>query len=187
MARSVSAPGLERTPGPDYEAPDTLVVSRREQLRALADDIRSEIVALLRERAFSTQQLAERLGMPKGTVGHHVKVLEQAGLIRVVRTRQVRALTEKFYGRTAFLFLFQSEDPEDARGIGASMLRQAAGALERSADNAGWGHVKVRLTDKDRHRFERRLGRLMDDFLAADSEGGEPCALAGVIYRRPDV
>jgi len=187
VAHSAPTPNVERLSGPDYEAPDTLLVCERGQLRALADDVRSEIVALLRERAFSTQQLAEKLGMPKGTVGHHVKVLEHAGLIRVVRTRKVRALTEKFYGRTAFLFLFQSEDPEDARGIGASMLRQAAGALERSPDGAGWGHVKVRLTDKDRHRFERRLGRLIDDFLAADSENGVPCALAGVIYRRPDV
>ena len=187
MARSTTAPAVERASGPDYEAPDTLVVCERGQLRALADDVRSEIVALLRERAFSTQELAQRLGMPKGTVGHHVKVLEQAGLIRVVRTRKVRALTEKFYGRTAFLFLFRSEDPEDARGIGASMLRQAAGALERSPDSAGWGHVKVRLSEKDRHRFERRLRRLMDDFLAADSEDGEPCGLAGVLYRRPDV
>jgi DNA-binding transcriptional ArsR family regulator len=187
MDHSEPAAAVERASGPDYEAPDTLVVSEREQLRALADDVRSEIVALLRERAFSTQQLAQRLGMPKGTVGHHVKVLEQAGLIRVVRTRKVRALTEKFYGRTAFLFFFQPEDPEDTRGIGASMLRQAAGALERSPDGAGWGHVKVKLTEKDRHRFERRLSRLMDDFLAADSEDGEPFGLAAVIYRRPDV
>jgi predicted ArsR family transcriptional regulator len=186
MDRSTSASRAEPHSGPDYEAPDTLVVCEREQLRALADDVRSEIVALLRERAFSTQQLAERLGMPKGTVGHHVKVLEQAGLIRVVRTRKVRALTEKFYGRTAFLFLIQSEDPEDARGDGASRLRGAAGSLESSSDYAGRGHVTVRLTEKDRQRFERRLGRLMDDFLAADSEAGEPYGLAGVIYRRPD-
>ena len=54
-----------------------------------------KIVVLLRERAHSTTELAEKLGLPKGTVGHHVKVLEKAGLIRVVRTRKVRALTER--------------------------------------------------------------------------------------------
>src|SRR5206468_3958555 len=59
--------------GPDYEAPDVLVVSERAQLRAIADDVRTTIVALLRERARSTQQLAHELGMPKGTVGHHLK------------------------------------------------------------------------------------------------------------------
>ena len=53
--------------------------------------------------------------MPKGTVGHHLKVLETAGLVRVVRTRQVRALTEKYYGRVARLFELKGVD-DDAGG-----------------------------------------------------------------------
>ncbi len=36
-----------------------------------------EIVVLLREKAASTTELAEKLDLPKSTVGHHVKVLEQ--------------------------------------------------------------------------------------------------------------
>ena len=51
--------------GPDYEAADTFVVSEPEQLRALGDDLRSRIVALLRERARSTQDPSEELGVPK--------------------------------------------------------------------------------------------------------------------------
>ncbi|MHB8470547.1 MAG: ArsR/SmtB family transcription factor, partial [Gaiellaceae bacterium] len=102
MVQSSSADDGQRVgnlPLPDYEADDVLVVSATEQLRALGDDLRSRIVVLLRERATSTTELAEKLGLPKGTVGHHVKVLEKAGLVRVVRTRQVRAVTEKYYGR----------------------------------------------------------------------------------------
>src|SRR5919204_4535447 len=89
----------------DYEAEDVLVVDKPDQLRALADDLRATMIALLRDRARSTQELAEELELPKGTVGHHLKVLERAGLIHVVRTRQVRALTEKYYGRVAWLFI----------------------------------------------------------------------------------
>ena len=89
----------------DYDAEDVLVVQDPKQLRALADVVRTKIVFLLRERAASITELAEALSSPKGTVGHHVKVLEQAGLIRVVRTRKVRALTEKYYGRVARLFV----------------------------------------------------------------------------------
>src|SRR5262249_37061567 len=111
---------MDQTSLVDYDAEDVLVVSDRRQLRALAGDVRTTIVALLRERARSTQQLAKELDMPKGTVGHHLKVLEQAGLIRVVATRQVRAVTEKFYGRTARLFLFEIEDAADLRALGAS-------------------------------------------------------------------
>src|SRR5437867_8316904 len=116
-------------PSPDYDAEDVLIVREPEQFRAVGDDLRSKIVVLLREHARSTTELAETLGLPKGTVGHHVKVLEKAGLIRVVRTRQVRALTEKVYGRTARLFLFKSSDDadgEDVRNVAAASLRTAA-------------------------------------------------------------
>ena len=43
-----------------------------------------------------------------------MKVLEAAGMIRVVRTRRVRAVTEKYYGRTARLFLYESTDAANA-------------------------------------------------------------------------
>jgi DNA-binding transcriptional ArsR family regulator len=164
-------------PGPDYDAPDTLLVTNREQLRAIADDLRTKIIALIRDRARSIQELSHELELPKGTVGHHVKVLEQAGLIHVVRTRQVRAVTEKFYGRTARLFLFEVEDAEDMRAIGASALRQASYELELASDRASWGFVRSRLTSADAKRFERRLKRLIEDFRAAESPEGAAHAL----------
>jgi len=169
---------------PDYEAPDVLVVSERSQLQALANDVRTTIIALLRERARSTQQLALELGMPKGTVGHHLKVLERAGLIHVVRTRQVRAVTEKFYGRTARLFLFEVEDPADARALGAAALRRAAAELEVSPDTVRFGFPKALLRHEDALRLERRLKKLTDDFLAAERPGGSPYALAVALYEQ---
>ena len=171
---------------PDYDAADTLLVDAPEQLRALADPVRSAIISLLRERAYSTHQLATELGIPKGTAGHHVKALEHAGLIHVVRTRQVRAVTEKFYGRTAKLFLYQAEDPADSRAIGATTLRRAANELERSQEGTGFGLSKSSLTAKDRKRLERRLIRLMQDFQAADTPEGVPYALVTAMYERPD-
>jgi DNA-binding transcriptional ArsR family regulator len=124
--------------------------------------------------------------MPKGTVGHHAKVLEKAGLIRVVRTRQVRALTEKFYGRTARLFLFETEDPADARALGGAMLRRAAAEIAHSPDTRRLGHPKARLTDRDMRRLERRLKRLTDDFLAAETPDGKPYALSVALYEQRD-
>jgi len=171
---------------PDYEAPDVLVVSERSQLRALANDVRTTIIALLRERARSTQQLAHELGVPKGTVGHHLKVLERAGLIHVVRTRPVRAVTEKFYGRTARLFLFEAEDPADARALGAAALRRAATELEASPDNVRFGFPKARLKEADALRIERRLKRLTDDFIAAETPSGRPYALSVALYEQRD-
>jgi DNA-binding transcriptional ArsR family regulator len=171
---------------PDYELDDILVVSERSQLRALSDDVRTAIVGLLRQRACSIQQLAHELDIPKGTVGHHVKVLEKAGLIHVVGTRKVRAITEKFYGRTARLFLFETEDPADARALGGSMLRRAAVELELSPDTGFFGHPKARLTREDARRLQRRARRLTDDFVAAENPEGEPYALAVALYEQRD-
>jgi DNA-binding transcriptional ArsR family regulator len=132
--------------------------------------------------------LAAALEMPKGTVGHHLKVLEQASLVRIVRTRQVRAMTEKYYGRVARLFQLKSVDTEGDLGGGAlaaMLLRHAADeALATGADEAGEVSVRrVRLTDKDVRRFKRRLLRLFGDFEAADVPEGELHLLTFAFFR----
>ena len=78
--------------GHDYAAKDTMVVADPKQLKAMADPLRAQFIQLLRNRARSTQEIAAELDTPKGKVAHHLKVLEAAGLIRVVRTRKVRAV-----------------------------------------------------------------------------------------------
>ena len=170
----------------DYDADDVLVVSEPRQLRALGDDLRTKIVMLMRDRARSTQELAAELGLPKGTVAHHVKVLQRAGLIRVVRTRKVRAVTEKFFGRTARLFVYEVDDPADARALGAAALRQAADELAGAPEGATFGVIATRLTPAEVKRFERRLHRLIEDFRESKASGGAPFRLATALWKGPD-
>lgn len=95
---SINRPG---PPGcPDYELPDTVSVSSSAQLRAIAEPLRSRVLDLVLQRAASVTELATALGRPKSTVAHHVGVLLDAGLLRVVRTKRVRAIDERYYGRT---------------------------------------------------------------------------------------
>ena len=65
---------------------------------------------LLRERAASTSELAVALETPKGTVGHHLKVLESAGAHSRRPYAPVRALTERYYGRVARLFVMKGDE-----------------------------------------------------------------------------
>jgi DNA-binding transcriptional ArsR family regulator len=89
---------------PDYELDDLRVVSSAKELKALADPLRETILDLLLERAATVGELAAAVGRPKSTVAHHVGVLADAGMLKIVRTRRVRAITERFYGRTARVF-----------------------------------------------------------------------------------
>jgi len=126
--------------------------------------------------------------MPKGTVGHHVKVLEKADLVRVVRTRQVRALTEKYYGRVARLFVLRSADPVSEFGGGsltALMLRQAADeAIAARADEKGeTGIVRARLAPADVTRFQKRLSKLLADFHGSADPAGDLHVLTFALFR----
>lgn len=96
----------------DYELEDELAADTPERLKALAEPIRMAICDLVLQGAMSVSELATVLGRPRGSVAHHVHVLVDAGLIRVVRSRKVRAMTESFYGRTARTYLMASADGE---------------------------------------------------------------------------
>jgi DNA-binding transcriptional ArsR family regulator len=79
-------------------------VSSPQQLRAMAGPLRSTILQLLLERAATVGELASAVGCAKSSVAYHVGVLADAGMVKVVRTRRIRAIDERFYGRTARLF-----------------------------------------------------------------------------------
>jgi DNA-binding transcriptional ArsR family regulator len=154
----------------------------------VADSTRRRILSLLRDRAASTTELAEALGQPKGTVGHHLKVLEDAGLIRVVRTRKVRAMTERYYGRLARLYRIVADEaePYDPASIGGLMLRQAADEVARDAgqgdDPSTMVVVHARVPEKHARRFARKLEELASDFQALDEEEGRVFGYVAGVY-----
>jgi DNA-binding transcriptional ArsR family regulator len=113
---------------PDYELDDRLVVTAPAQLRAMAHPLRATILDLLLERAATVAELAAAVRRPKSTVAHHVNVLVKASMLRVVRTRRVRAIDERYYGRTARLFYVGVVDRpgEDPTTVHANALSVAA-------------------------------------------------------------
>ena len=111
---------------PDYDLEDLRVVSSPAELRAMAHPVRGTILDLLLERAATVGELAAAIGRPASTVAHHVGVLADAGMLRVVRTRRVRAIDERFYGRTARIFYVGVIRPELARMLTNNLSVAAA-------------------------------------------------------------
>src|SRR5215813_1458616 len=89
---------------PDYDLADRIALTEPAQVKALSHSLRTAILGLLHERAATVTELAAALERPKSTIAHHVKVLTEARLLQVVRTRRVRGIDERFYGRTARMF-----------------------------------------------------------------------------------
>jgi putative molybdopterin biosynthesis protein len=78
-----------------------------EQVKLLADQRRMTILRLLMAQPATLQQLGDRLGHSPAWVRHHVKVLEQAGLVELTEVRTTGTVTEKFYRARAGALLLQ--------------------------------------------------------------------------------
>ncbi len=121
---------------PDYDLDELLVVTAPEQLRALADPLRATLLELLLERAATVTEMARAVDRPKSSVAYHVNLLVGAGLLRVVRTRRVRAIEERYYGRAArTLYVGTLNRPEDRR-VAAAINGLAEAAVESAAAHA---------------------------------------------------
>lgn len=116
----------------DYELSDEISADTPARLKALGDPLRQLILDLVLERSMTVTELAERVQRARGSVAHHVDLLLEVGLLQVTRTRKVRAMEERFYGRTARTINFPSHAHDgdlpffaDARAV-ADMEAMAA-------------------------------------------------------------
>jgi len=159
---------------PDYELEERKVISAPQELRAIAHPLRGILLDLLLERAATVSELAEAVGRPKSTVAHHVKVLVDVGLLRVVRTRRVRAIEEKSYGRTARNISVGRVRAEDVTPPPWS--NQLADAAEESmpaylADRMRALRHHVNISNEQAAEFWERVVALMNEFDQLPREG----------------
>lgn len=121
---------------PDYDLDEMLVITGPEQLRAVADPLRATLLELLLERAATVTEMAQAVSRPKSTIAYHVNLLVDSRLLRVVRTRRVRAIDERYYGRVArTLYIGVLSRPEDKQVVAA------INGLAEAAAEAGPAHA----------------------------------------------
>jgi DNA-binding transcriptional ArsR family regulator len=81
--------------------PETYELETLEQLRAIADELRTRIVEALAHRPMTVTQLGELLGQAPAKIHYHVRELERVGLVRLVATREKSGILEKYYRAVA--------------------------------------------------------------------------------------
>jgi DNA-binding transcriptional ArsR family regulator len=138
------------------------------QVKAVGHPVRTTILQLLHERAATVTELSESIGRPKSTVAHHVEVLTRNGLLRVVRTRKVRAIEERFYGRTARIFHIAAEPPVEGAGMLGDFNDFEVAAQESATafqDGRLWGFIRhARISEDQASQFWDRMAALVDEF-----------------------
>lgn len=175
------------------ELPATKAITTVEQLKAFADPARTRILSIIQNQPATAKQIADRLVVPPGTVGHHLQVLEAAGLAQVTARRLVRGIVAKYYTRTARIFTFNL--PQEVVGVPSvtlKMLGDARGelcdAMSAIGDDASLltAFPHLRMSEQRMEEFHARLDALVDEFIAGPpDEEGQVYGLAVAFFVAP--
>ncbi|MDQ4044407.1 MAG: winged helix-turn-helix domain-containing protein [Chloroflexota bacterium] len=170
-------------------------LSEPKQLKALSDPLRARLLRILADREATNQQLAQTIGEPQAKVLHHVRVLLDAGLIRLVDQRVRGGNVEKYYRATARLFGFRPA-PEDTAplvgGVFASITQEAVASATLWPDETPcWEGRRAKIAPERLAEFEERLQSLIADYWGSPEDPIEAdpdaptMAFVTLIYRFP--
>jgi DNA-binding transcriptional ArsR family regulator len=151
--------------------------------RILVDPMRREIVRLLAEGEKTENELAGLLGLSDPSVGHHLKVLRDAKLIRVVRMEaEEHGILQKFYQSNATVYLVDSHNMrreidryfmpislERVRGVmtAASLVLGREGAQFSEKDVEEFAKLFASAIVRSSTKFSKRWKGSREELLAA--------------------
>lgn len=173
--------------------PVRLTINTTEQFKAISEPIRMKMLRIMLNQPATAKQLADRLEATPGAIGHHLKVLEEAGLARVVALRVTRGIIARYYTRSARIFMYEMPPELTAPGsVGIDFLTDARDELadatldygEDTTLNSGFPHA--RINKEKAAYFSAKLEALMDEFLEEPNDPeGEVYGLSVSFFRAP--
>jgi DNA-binding transcriptional ArsR family regulator len=175
------------------DLPVTLVITTAEQFKAISDPIRGRILNIIRHHPSTAKQIAQRLNATPGAIGHHMQVLEKAGLAQIVARRMIRGIVAKYYTRTARIFMYDMP-PEVTDNVPADVhimtvardeLAEVLHDDKETLRLGGFPHA--RLSPERAQAYAERLNALMQEFLEEpNDETGDVYGLSLFMFRSPE-
>lgn len=179
------------------QLPERLDVTDPAAFKAVGNPVRNRILDIILARPATASQIAAVLRMAPGTIGHHLQVLENVGMVQVVAKRLVHGIVAKYYTRTARLFVYQSLSKEDGvkdTDMSLNILKRAYDNLRDSlVERNGMteeaetcGFPRVRISTGRAMEFRDRLEALINDFVSQDHDpSGQVYSLSVSFFRAP--
>ncbi|MFY0544635.1 ArsR/SmtB family transcription factor [Brevibacillus sp. H7] len=86
-----------------------VVIETLDQMKAMSDPLRLQILTHLIKEEYTGKQLATLLSISASKIHYHLKELENHGLIEVVRTEEKNGIVQKFFRAVAYDFKISEE------------------------------------------------------------------------------
>lgn len=88
---------------------DVIVLKELEQIKAISQQYRLDIIEAFDNKAKTAKQIAEMLDEPHGRVNYHIKILEKVGIIELVEEVTKFGVVEKYYQPVAKKIIIDSK------------------------------------------------------------------------------
>jgi len=141
------------------KAIEIIVDPRKAQV--LVDPMRREIVRLLAESPITQNKLAEALGFSDASISHHLKILKQEGLIKVVKKEiEEHGIVQKFYQTNALIYLVNLQEMplEITRYFMPASLERARGVI---AALSASGDDYIKINTKELENFAKIYSQII--------------------------
>ncbi|GGF18089.1 transcriptional regulator [Halobacillus andaensis] len=163
---------------------DIKLLTTHDQLKALGDPFRSELLLRLMEKPKTGQQLSEVFNLSRARIHYHLKELEKNDLIEIVHKEEKNGIVQKFYQAVAGGFVPDqslipySDMTETVRQMMVSMLEQSKRRIlaapeeslqdqSSSKEPAEWKYrssaYEIHATEEDFKAWQQKFSNLMDE------------------------
>ncbi len=172
------------------ELPIRFTVTTAQQFKAISDPTRSRILGIIQNQPATAKQIADRLGATPGAIGHHLHVLEAAGLAKIIARRLVRGIVANYYTRTARIFTYDFPDEIAGGGSGSleimSKARDELVEMLESDPHQTISFPHVRLLPERAQAYFERIEALVEDLLHEPSDpNGQVYGVLVTMFKAP--
>ena len=174
-----------------------------EQLRAISDPLRVNILIYLMENAYTGKQLGELLDLSPSKVHYHLKELENVGLVKVVDTKLKNGIVQKFYKSVAYSYYINDKLLPHMNEIKQSIRQNVYMVLSRAqhrviaapeaaflfkstdVDNNPFiaNQVEVRILEEKFIEWKKKYNKLLKELEELEDDTGKWFYLANVGFQ----
>ncbi len=182
---------------------DIIVLKDLEQIKAISQQYRLDIIEAFDSKAKTAKQIAEMLDEPHGRVNYHIKILEKVGIIELVQEVTKYGVVEKYYCPVAYKIIIDSsavtlddEMSDSISNVSVAFFEGISRDFYESVENYTGGITRkvahysdYFLTEAEAKELNEKITNMIDAYLEDKTEpreGAQRHSLAKMVFPMPD-